>query len=39
MLVINEKDLQKFLDKKFKTIRITTTQSIIKKIIIIKFSG
>ena len=37
MLVVNEKDLQKFLDKKFKTIRITTTQSIIKKLLLLNF--
>jgi len=37
MLVVNEKDLKKFLNKKFKTIRITTTQSIIKKLLLLNF--
>ena len=37
MLVVNDSDLQLFLKKKFKKIRITTTFAIIKKLLSLNF--
>ena len=37
MLVINDTDLNALLHKKFKTIRIKTTYSIIKKLLLMNF--
>ena len=37
MLVVNDTDLNILLHKKFKTIRIKTTYSIIKKLLLMNF--
>lgn len=37
MLVVNDSDLKNFLRKKFKTIRITTTYAIIRKLLSLNF--
>ena len=37
MLIVSDKDLKKFLNKKFKTIHITTTYSIVQKLLSMNF--